>query len=325
MRASIAASGASSVMLVLLHQRADLGERLRARGRQRTRTRSMSATAFLSSRIAAASAACSIRRSMISSRVRPPSGVGRDNPSDPSARCAPRLRSRCRARRDSARRERAHRWRDAPGARGNRTAARNGASAARATAAGMSSASISPENSVRSPILSEKDLSPAARTPSTASSSTSISARLRSADAQTLDAGLQELARAVGLARLKAERGPVIGVARRKLAVRLQMHPADGNGEIGAQAQLDTFGIGEHEGAAADLLARAVEEDFGRLKDRRLDARVALGGEDLKDLRRLRVEQREPRCVVIRKAPHDRSAAPLAKHRTQSIRRADRA
>src|SRR5215831_7981779 len=95
-------------------------------------------------------------------------------------------------------------------------------------------------------------------------------------NAQALDARLQELARPVGLARLKAEGRPVIGEPNREFRRTCKMHAADGNGEIGAQAKLVARWIGEHEGTAADLLARTVEEGVGRLKDRRLHAHISV-------------------------------------------------
>ena len=79
--------------------------------------------------------------------------------------------------------------------------------------------------------------------------------------AQTFDARLQELARPFRLARLKAKRRAVIGEPRRKFAAPRKMHAAHRNGELGPQAQLLPRRIGQHESAAADFLARAVEEN----------------------------------------------------------------
>ncbi len=47
------------------------------------------------------------------------------------------------------------------------------------------------------------------------------------------------------------------------------------DGEIGPQAQLAPVRIGGEEHAAADVLAREIEERLGRLQDRGRDARVA--------------------------------------------------
>jgi len=49
---------------------------------------------------------------------------------------------------------------------------------------------------------------------------------------------------------------------------------ADGNGEVGAQAQVAAGGIGEGEGAAADFFAVAVQENIGRLKALRANSRA---------------------------------------------------
>jgi len=74
MRASMRASGSSSAMRFFFSS-APISVMLLRAGPETESTRSISATAALSRRTAAASAACSISRSTISSRVRPPSGA----------------------------------------------------------------------------------------------------------------------------------------------------------------------------------------------------------------------------------------------------------
>ena len=98
--------------------------------------------------------------------------------------------------------------------------------------------------------------------------------------------------RAVGAARLIAERRAAVAVARRRVAARvaLQMQPAGRHGEVGAQAQLLAVGIGEHVGARAQRLADHVEEQPGRLDHGRRDALVAGARERRHQALRLRVQ-----------------------------------
>ena len=86
--------------------------------------------------------------------------------------------------------------------------------------------------------------------------------------AEPLKPGLGEFLRAqpfVGEAEGRAE----IAVARLGRGVRgmAEMEAAGRHGEIGPEAHFRAGGIGEDEGAGADVFARALEEDVGRLDD----------------------------------------------------------
>ena len=96
----------------------------------------------------------------------------------------------------------------------------------------------------------------------------------------------------------------MIGKPRRKLPAAGKVHAAHRNGELRPQAKLLPAGIGEHEGAAPDLLARTVEEQFGRLKDGRLDAGIGALREDAEDRGRLRIEAFEQRRIILREGRH---------------------
>jgi hypothetical protein len=61
--------------------------------------------------------------------------------------------------------------------------------------------------------------------------------------------------------------------------------------EVGAQAELGSGGVGEHERAGPDLLAGAVEEHVGRLQDVGGDMGEARGLEDAQDHRALRLQR----------------------------------
>ena len=129
-----------------------------------------------------------------------------------------------------------------------------------------------------------KSARPAARSASTISAEHGGVILLAVGGGEGLDAGLAELAR-VGAgvaARLVAEGGAVVAVARGHVALRIarQVQPAGRHGEVGAQAQLRAVGIGEDVGARAQLLADHVEEQAGRLDDGRRHRLVARARED---------------------------------------------
>ena len=109
------------------------------------------------------------------------------------------------------------------------------------------------------------------------------------------------------LGRLMAEDQAVIADARREAALRLHRLLADRNGEIGPQAQFAARRIGQGEGAAADFLARTVEENIGRLQHRRFFAGIAARREARPGSRRpARPAPRCRCCVVIGKGRHQR-------------------
>jgi hypothetical protein len=88
-----------------------------------------------------------------------------------------------------------------------------------------------------------------------------------------LDADLEELGRAVlALAKHRAE---VAELRRLAGGRRGEIVARDRNGEVGPQAQLAARRVVDKVHAAADVLARQVEERVGRLQQRRRDARVA--------------------------------------------------
>lgn len=91
------------------------------------------------------------------------------------------------------------------------------------------------------------------------------------------EASLQELA---GLAGAHAKDRAGIGIGRRLGRARGDVIERDGDGVFGAQAPVATIGILRHEDAAADILAGEIEEEFGRLQDRRLGMGVTLAGEE---------------------------------------------
>ena len=66
-----------------------------------------------------------------------------------------------------------------------------------------------------------------------------------------------------------AEAERLAGLGRSEIVARHR------NGEVGPQAQLVPVRIGGEEHAAADVLAREVEERLGRLQDRGRNARIA--------------------------------------------------
>jgi hypothetical protein len=85
---------------------------------------------------------------------------------------------------------------------------------------------------------------------------------------QPFNAGLAEFAGRAAALR-EAEGRPAIAVTRLAVGPRRmhEMITAGGHGEIRAQAHLGPFRIGEDIGIGADILARAFEEDIGRLQD----------------------------------------------------------
>ena len=103
-------------------------------------------------------------------------------------------------------------------------------------------------------------------------------------DAERLDARLAELTRVrgVGAGRLIAERRAIVAVVGGAGGVTLQVEPARGHRQIGAQAQLRAVEVGEDVGAPSQSLAKHVEETAGRLDDGRrhgLASRRAQHGE----------------------------------------------
>ena len=118
--------------------------------------------------------------------------------------------------------------------------------------------------------------------------------------ADQLEAGLAELVGVggVGAVRLEAERGAVVAVARGGIGVRVarEIEAAGRHREIGAQAQLRAFGIGEHVGARAQVLADHVEEHVGRLDDGRRHGLAAGRGEHGHQPQRLALQRLELSC-----------------------------
>ena len=88
---------------------------------------------------------------------------------------------------------------------------------------------------------------------------------------------LQELARLTGA---HAEDRAGIGVGRRLRPARGDVIEGYRDGVFRAQTPVAAIGILRHEDAAADILAGEIEEDIGRLQDRRLGMGVALAGEE---------------------------------------------
>ena len=90
---------------------------------------------------------------------------------------------------------------------------------------------------------------------------------------ERLDAGLQEFGRRLAaMAEHRAEIAEAGRLAGRRRGEIVARHR---NGQVRPQAELAAVRVGGEEHAAADVLAREVEERLGRLQDRRRDARVA--------------------------------------------------
>ena len=122
----------------------------------------------------------------------------------------------------------------------------------------------------------EKSFRPAARSASTARDRISVSPAARSARPSSSAPAWKNWVGRLRLGRLMAEDQAVIADAGGKLARLLSTAWWQiGNGEIGAQAQFAARRIGQGEGAAADFLARTVEENVGGLQHRRLLAHIA--------------------------------------------------
>ena len=99
--------------------------------------------------------------------------------------------------------------------------------------------------------------------------------------AEILDAGLEELVAA--LAAL-AEHLAEIGIAARRAGLGCDVVEADGNGEFRAQAErLAGLALGE-ENAAAQILARHVEERIGGLEHGHVDRACSARGEEGEDV-----------------------------------------
>src|SRR5580693_7415871 len=79
---------------------------------------------------------------------------------------------------------------------------------------------------------------------------------------------------------------------------------ADGNGEIGAQAEIAPRRIGERESPAADFLARTVQENVGGLEHRGFFAGITARAEGAQDGAFLRLQGLEFAAVVIGKSRH---------------------
>ncbi len=94
--------------------------------------------------------------------------------------------------------------------------------------------------------------------------------------AKQLGTRLIKLRRAMRLQRLMPECETVVTEPRGIGLTAFDLHPAHRNGEIGTQTKFASRRIGQFEGPSADFLARAIEKDVGRLKDRRLAARITL-------------------------------------------------
>jgi hypothetical protein len=91
--------------------------------------------------------------------------------------------------------------------------------------------------------------------------------------AERLDADLEEFRRAVlALAEHRAEVAEFCGLAGGR---RGEVVARDRDGEVGPEAELAACGVVDQVHAAADVLARQIEERLGRLQQRRRDARVA--------------------------------------------------
>ncbi len=109
--------------------------------------------------------------------------------------------------------------------------------------------------------------------PSSARARISASARRGIRAADGFEARLHELAAFAGP---HPEHRAAIAVAGGLGAVGVQVLEADGNGVFGPQAQFRAGGVLRHEHAAADVLARQIDEDVRRLQDCRLDPRISL-------------------------------------------------
>ncbi len=114
-------------------------------------------------------------------------------------------------------------------------------------------------------------------------------------DAETLDAGLAELALASRPVRLEAEGRAIIAIARlrARVGVALEIKPRHRHGQVRPEAQLVAREVGEHISEASHLLADPVEEHVGRLEDRRRNLLVARPLEQIEQGRRLGFESLE--------------------------------
>src|SRR6185437_4975858 len=121
---------------------------------------------------------------------------------------------------------------------------------------------------------------------------------------QQFHARLEELGGAVRFQRLMAENQTVVANAGGEFGFGFHRLVTDGNGEIGAQAQIAPRWIGEGEGAAADFLARTIQENIGGLEHRWLLAHIEAGAEGGKNGVALRLQGLEFAAVVIRKGGH---------------------
>ena len=109
---------------------------------------------------------------------------------------------------------------------------------------------------------------------------------------EPFDAGLAEFAGHLPVLG-KAEGRSAIAVARLAVGLRVlrQVIAAGRHREIGPQAHLVAFGIGEDIGIGADVLARAFEKDIGRLQNIGRDMIEARLLEHRHDARILRFER----------------------------------
>src|ERR1700761_2989291 len=121
---------------------------------------------------------------------------------------------------------------------------------------------------------------------------------------EKLCARLIELRRAIRFGRLMPEDKSVVTKARRKLAVLRQMHPADRNGDIRAQAKFVALRIGERESAAPDFLPGTIEKDFGRLQNARLRLPIMMPSERLQDRVSLIFKLDQSSSVICREGGH---------------------
>ena len=85
--------------------------------------------------------------------------------------------------------------------------------------------------------------------------------------------GLQEFGRR--LAAMTEHRAEIAEADRLAGLGRSEIVARHRDGQVRPQAELVAVRIGGEEHAAADVLAREIEERLGRLQDRRRDARVA--------------------------------------------------
>ena len=251
-----------------------------------------------SSRRAAASAACSISRSTISSRVRAPCGasatmsirpsiaaresVALRPPRDPSRRCvsvaAPCVSRASRASKYPARQK----WRFSRARHCAGTSSAVDQSAEQCKIADLHVEIVEP-GCVQRLHRERHDLDLAG------------SAILQAEQFRT---GLEKLRRAMRLVRLMTESQAVVGNPLRKRRTRIHRHFADRDGEIRAQAKVAPRRIGERKRPPTDFFARAVEENVRRLQHARFLARIAARREAFQDRDRLRVECVDGRGVV---------------------------